>query len=129
MDDKTKLEDNENQTTVGMTNVYPTPAGREPGTISAKWGDQPPPKGEYPDHYGTGALREAREDRHGVLERVFDGMNQASAAAKAEVAQHFDTKDYQSHSPLLHKQKTAARLDEHAPAEESLSDKVRRVIG
>lgn len=124
-----RLDDNEDQPTTGMMNVHVNPEGRKPGTLDAKWGDNPPARDNgYPDHYGEGVMREAKDDRHGVLKRVFDGIEQASNVAEAEVAQNFAhgaSGNYEAHSPLLNRQKTA----EHVPDEGSLTDKVLRTIG
>lgn len=113
-----ELENNREDSTVGVMNVHENPEGREPGTLDAHWGDNPPEEVEH----GSGVLREAAEDRTKMLERVFDGMPQASEVAKDQISDSFAARDYSSHSALL--QKKASVLEEP-----SLFNRVRRLTG
>jgi len=124
------LENNEDRSTVGVNNVYPNPPERAAGTIDAPWGEHDVPKGGKNDaqHYGTGVEVECQQDREKLLERVFDGVPQASAADKALIAANFDHGQpgaHESHSPLLTR-KTAAH---HAPSAPTLVEQVRAVVG
>jgi hypothetical protein len=109
MANETHLPDNENQTTVGVMNVYP----------NVEEGQKEPPD---PMAHSKAVEREGHEDRSKMLNRVFDGMPQAKTQAQAEVAQVLEG-PYESRSPLL--QKSAGFAPEH----QSLTDRVRKVIG
>jgi len=118
------MKDNENDTLVGTMNVYPNPEGRDAGTIDAPWGEDP----GNPRPHGTGVETESKEDREKLIDRVFNGTAQYSAADKALIAQHFNHgKDgqHESHSPLLTR-KTAAK---HVPSAPTLTEQVRTVMG
>jgi len=113
-----EMATNEDETNKGVLEVYKTPAGRAPGTVDAKWGDTPL---KDPQVHGSGVLREAGEGRKYLLGRLFSSMPSASTNAKGVVGAAFDTTNYESHSPLLHKEKTASTT--------SLSERVRKVAG
>ncbi|WP_394831814.1 hypothetical protein LVJ94_35390 [Pendulispora rubella] len=57
------------------------------------------------DH-GQAALREARNDREQLLERLFDRISELRRRARAELAAQFDLEAHECiepHSPLLRK--------------------------
>lgn len=123
------VPNNENQTTVGVMNLHTKPEGRRPGTMDALWGDEP-----SKELNGAGVVREGNDDRRGLLGRIFDSLESANAEAKAEMAerfQHVASHEYEAHSPLLQREKTAAAVlvDEHSPEEGSLTDRVVRIAG
>jgi hypothetical protein len=122
------LENNADMGTKGRMNVYKDPPDRAPGTLDARWGDDPIPTTtlNYRGTYGTGTEREARDDRQGVLERIFSGMGPARDVARREIAQIF-TGPYESRSTLLDKEKTAAAV--HVPEEHTLTERVRSLTG
>jgi hypothetical protein len=99
-----KMPNDENHLEPGEQKVQKDPP-RFPGTLAAKWGDNPPPDRDgYPDHYGTGALSEGKKDRAEMLEEMFDEFGNASTADKALIAQNFSSTDRRPpHSPLLQK--------------------------
>src|SRR5579862_7388811 len=106
------MPNNESSMNRGVMNVYDQPEGRKPGTIDAHWGDLPParPLG-YTGDYGKGVMDQARDVRHGVLGRVFDGIGAARANAKAlldEMLEHAKSDEYEAHTALLTKEKTSA---------------------
>ena len=124
------LSNNEDQSTVGMTNLYPNPEDRPSHDIDAPWGESPNPKGAPNDavHYGTGVKLEFHQDRESLLDRIFDVMPQASNADKALIAQSFERGkpgQHEAHSPLLTR-KTAAQ---HVPDAPTLAERVRAVAG
>jgi hypothetical protein len=76
------------------------------------------------EHSGTGLVREANEDRAGLLDELFGVMPSASAADKALLAQNFATPEGErrmAHSPLLQK-KIASK---HLVEEPTLAERVR----
>ena len=121
-----EMPTNEGHMAPGRAKVRPDPAGREPGTISARWGDQPKlDRDGYPTPQGTGVEEEANEGRAGVLENLFDEMGHAAAADKALIGQHFATPTGEHrtpHSPLLQKSAFAR----HEP---TLRERVRGILG
>lgn len=122
------LTNNENQTTVGTTNVYPDPTDRDFYNLDAHWGDPDHDSKQDGTHYSTGVKLEFHQDREALLDRIFNGMSQASAADKSIISQMFEhgkPGQHESHSPLLTR-KTAAAHVQDAP---TLSERVRAVAG
>lgn len=120
-------KNNEDETQKGVQNVYGPPAGREPGTLDAKWGDKPKdgPDG-YPVNHSTGVRREARDGREGLLERLFDSLKATAPAEQAQMKAHYDhAGEGHPHSPVLQR----GHSEKVARAEETLTDTVRRVVG
>jgi hypothetical protein len=86
-------------TTSGPNDVYPTPeASKErEGTTNALWGEAP----TKPEH-STAILEAHHEGRDKQLERLLDGVPQASAVDKATIAQNFNAAPRaEAHSVLL----------------------------
>jgi hypothetical protein len=96
--DQGVLDDN-TESVAGKIDVYPTPesAKERDGTTNALWGEDPAP----PRH--SGAVEDAHhEGRAGMLNRLLDGVPQASAVDRATIAQNFDAVPRaESHSVLL----------------------------
>jgi hypothetical protein len=112
------LETNNDQSTVGVNNVYPKGDEREPGQLGAKWGDKPADQTAFSD----AAKREAANDRPKMIERLFDSLKTTASADKALVAENFDHTDYESHNLTLQK---SAELH----GGETLTELVRRTCG
>lgn len=108
-----QTETDENRIVPGKLQVHTDPAGRQPGTIHAKWGDKPALDADgYPIAHGSGATDEAEEDRRGVLERILENVGDASTADKALISQNFHTTDtHTPHSILLQKEGMEKRHD------------------
>ena len=67
------------------------------------------------EHSGTGLIREANEDRAGLLDELFGVMPSASKADKALLSQNFATPESErrtAHSPLLQKRASLRLLEE-----------------
>jgi hypothetical protein len=82
----------------------------------------------YAGDYGTGTEREAIDTRKGVLDRVFENMAAMRNADRAVISQNFthgSSGDYEAHSSLLGKSKTAGVVHDDG----SLTDRVRAVAG
>ena len=121
---------NEDDTQLGVNNVYEPPPGRHPGTLSAKWGDQPPAGASGdPDIYGKAVLRGAQDTRSDMIERLFDSPGTSASAEQAAMAALFENaKDGRPHSPML--QRGRLPTEEHTEKNaETLTDSVLRVIG
>ena len=122
---------NEDSTDKGKNTVYPDPPGRASGTIDALWGDAPPPRPHgWVGNYGTGVMEQAKDVRHGVLGRIFSGMAESKANAKAVVSQlldHAARDEFEAHSANLTKEKTSSAR--HLAADETLTDKVLGAFG
>lgn len=131
MPDNGELPDNQDMDDTGLMNVYPAPEGRSPGTIDAKWGDKPAPRPlGYVGNYGKGAFDTAKDVRHGVLSRVFSGMEQAKDNTRktmSELLEHAASGEHESHSAAMTQEKTSAAR--HLPEDESLTDRVMAVCG
>lgn len=120
-----RIEDNENQTNKGLGNVFPPPEGRKPGTLDAQWGDTPP-KTEHGDQavYGTAAEREAKNGRNDMIDRLFDSPKSNAGSEQSEMRELFENADKGNpHSPMLQRGRVKAAADE------TLTDKVRRIVG
>jgi hypothetical protein len=119
---------NENDTNKGVADVREAPAGRAPDTLDAKWGDHPA-KGidGHSDVYSSAVLREARDGRSDLLERLFDSPKTTASVEQALVRKNFGDvdRDRVSHSPMLQR----GRVKTASADEESLTDKVMRVVG
>ncbi len=81
--------------------------------------------GQVAHQFGALVQRENKEERKGMLQRLFGRFGETSAQAKDLVGKHVSEAwtPYESRSALL--QKNA----EHAPRATSLTDNVRRLLG
>lgn len=127
-----KAENNEDSRAIkGVNNVYETPKGRAPGTLDAKWGDEPPLDSDnYPVNYSEAVKREAHDGRAGMIERLFDSPKTTAPVEQAMLRQLFNpetvSEGHPPHSPMLQR----GRVKEASVAgEESLTDQVMRVVG
>jgi hypothetical protein len=121
-------ETNEDSTQLSVNNLWPSHAGRRPGTLDAKWGD-PSPSGvnDYPDVYSSAVMREAKDGRANLLERLFDSPRTSSPAEQALMSEHFENaREGAPHSPMLQRGRLPLKV---AHADETLTDQVMRVIG
>lgn len=117
------LETNEDETTKGKANVYPPPPGREPGTLSARWGDA----AGHTVVNSTAAVEAAREGREGMVERLFNSPS-TSGPAEQELIRTLFNRDtvedaVKPHSAMLRHGRTKTASDE------TLTDRVLRVVG
>ena len=113
-------ETNETKTNKGTNAVYPTPPGRYPGTLDAKWGDRPPP----PVSNGTAVVEEAKNVRNDMVDRLFDSPATSAPAQQAEMAQLFvNAREGNPHSPLLQRGRMVKQ------GEATLMDRVARIVG
>ena len=122
-------KNNENDTLKGVANVRTQPEDRAPGTLDAKWGDDPPEgHNGYPDVYSTAVMREAKDGRGELIERMFDSPKAVAAKEQALMRQYFENAgEGDPHSPMLQRGNLPLK---HAHAEpETLTDQVNRVIG
>jgi hypothetical protein len=119
---------NEDETNKGIGNVREKPADRKPGTLDAKWGDHPPEGNNgYPDAYSTGVVREARDTRGGVIERIFDSQRTSAPAEQSLMARLLaHAREGHPHSPLLQRGRPP---EEKTASDETLTDAVNRVVG
>ena len=128
------VENNEGDTNKGVADVYPTPPGRSPGTLDARWGDKPAEGHDgYTDVYSTSVRREAEDGRGALLDRLFDSPKSTAPAEQALMHQHFENAGagdphspmlQHGHSPLRGKTAHAVYFDD-----ETLTDQVLRVAG
>jgi hypothetical protein len=82
-----------------------------------------PPRDQKVDtQYGAAVVHEAKEERSGMLEKLFSGYREACAQAKKDVPVAPSWEGYQSRSVML--QKNSA----HMPKTASLTDQVRRLL-
>jgi hypothetical protein len=119
---------NEDQTVKGIIDVRKDPADRAPGTLDAKWGDEPP-KGQngYPDVYSTAVMHESHDGRASLIDRLFDSPRSTAPAEQAEMRQLFANADKgEPHSPMLQHGK---HKHAHMHLDETLADQVVRVVG
>ncbi len=119
------LQTNENETDKGTIDVYPTPPGRAPGTLDAKWGDMPPqgPNGN-PAIYGTAVVSTAKDTREDMLERLFSSPSTSAPAEQALMGSLFEhAREGDPHSPLLRRNR-----QEKNASDESLREQVARII-
>jgi len=118
----TTLPNNEDQSVSGTTSLYEDPDDQNAaGTTESPWGKEGP-KDPY---HNTNAAHQASVDvRHGVLERSFKNMPQASRDAKAAISKNFTTRDYTSHSAQLQSKTAQAE-----PPKASLMESVTRLVG
>lgn len=122
------IENNENESVRAQNNVRKDPPGRAPGTLDAKWGDEPA-KDRDGDQvaYSSAVKREAHDGREGVVDRLFDSVASSAKADQDAIGDYFNAKTVSEartpHSLLLRhgKDKTAAA--------ESLTDQVVRICG
>jgi hypothetical protein len=115
-----EVETNEDETTKGKANVYPTPEGRKPGTLDALWGDAPPP----PVMNSTGAMVAAKESREDMVERLFGVSPTSEQAVLKSLFNPETVRDAvtpHSATQRLGRTKTAS--------DETLTDAVIRVTG
>jgi hypothetical protein len=120
-----RIENNEEQTNKGVGDVHTAPKDRKPGTLDARWGDHPPvSKNGDQAVFGTAAEREAKDGRNEMIERLFDSPKSSASAEQALMSQNFTgAADGHPHSPLLQRGRVKTAADE------TLTDKVRKVIG
>lgn len=125
-DDNGSLATNEGSLDKEQYTVRKPPELSE-GTLDARWGTAPPARPlNYNGDYSTGVEAEAKDGRSGVLERIFKDVSAMRAADKAVISKNFDhgsSGNYEAHSALLEKTKTAEAEDG------SLTDRVRAVAG
>jgi|HubBroStandDraft_3_1064219.scaffolds.fasta_scaffold250740_2 hypothetical protein len=115
---------NEDETNKGIGNVRTQPADRKPGTLDAKWGDHPT---HEPDVYGEGVVREARDTRGGLIERIFDSQRTSAPAEQALMSRLLThAREGHPHSPLLQRGRPP---EEKTASDETLTDQVSRVVG
>jgi hypothetical protein len=119
---------NEDETNKGIGNVRTQPADRKPGTLDAKWGDHPPEGNDgFPDVYGEAAVREARDTRGGLIERIFDSQRTSAPAEQALMGKLLmHAREGHPHSPLLQRGRPP---EEKTANDETLTDRVNRVVG
>jgi hypothetical protein len=99
----TSVETNEEASTVGMTQLYDDPKGRESGNADAPWGEKGQQQAgrQEPFHNSEGAWEGHKQTRHGVLGKAFSGLATAAKADQGIIAQNFKTRGYETHSALL----------------------------
>jgi hypothetical protein len=115
---------NEDETNKGVGNVRENPADRKPGTLDAKWGDHPTPE---PDVYSTAVVREARDGRGGLIDRIFDSQRTSAPAEQALMASLLvHAREGHPHSPILQRGRPP---EEKTASDETLTDQVSRVVG
>lgn len=117
-------KNNEDETLKGVGNVYEKPADRKPGTLDALWGDHPTPE---PDVYSTAVVREARNDRGGLIDRIFDSQRTSAPAEQALMASLLThAREGHPHSPILQRGRPP---EEKTASDHTLTDQVMDVIG
>lgn len=80
------------------------------------------PHGEPPRHeHGVTIQQEAKEERSGMLEKLFSGYRTACEQAKKDVPVAPEWAGYESRSVLLRKN------SEHSPKTASLTEQVRKL--
>jgi hypothetical protein len=124
-----KPENNEGGTNKGVADVYAAPAGRAPGTLDAPWGERPAEgRNGYPDVYSTGVMREARDGRGDMLERLFDSPKADAASEQRLMGGLLEhAREGAPHSPMLQR----GRLHDKTASidEPTLTDQVMRACG
>lgn len=76
-------------------------------------------------YHGRAALDEVVKTTKGLLTHAFDSFPGSASKDKSFISEYFDTKDYESHSPLLRKYAEAG----HVPSGESLTERTKRLVG
>lgn len=104
----TELASNEDQTTVGVGNVYENPH-RSHSPSEAK--------------NSEGVWEEYLESRPHMIGRLFDSAKDARQTDQSTIDALFGTKDYESHSPLLQREKLA-----HTTEDQTLKELVRGTL-
>ena len=118
---------NEDDTVLGVGNVYKKPEGRTPGTLDARWGDDPQvsPDGSTAN-YGTAVREEAHDDRNEMIERLFDSPKGSAQTEQQEMRQLLLNADEgHPHSPMLQR----GHEGKIARADMTLTDLVMRTVG
>lgn len=114
-------ETNKDDTTVGVENVYPSPAGRAPHTIDAPWGE---PGHADPFHNSDGVWAAFQEGRDNLLDRVFTQFSNSSKLDKKLISENFSVPGkpgtYESHSALL---------NHGVNTSPSLTERVKSLVG
>lgn len=77
-----------------------------------------------PAHNGEAAWNEFTSGTPQLLGRAFDEFRSSSKKDKSFIAEHFSTKDYESHSPLLRKYAQAGLV----PSGASLHERTRGFV-
>jgi hypothetical protein len=114
---------NENSPMKEPEKLHEDPEGRAlPGTLDAPWGE---PGHVNPMHNGKAAWDEFIQDGPKLLAHAFDGYEGSRKGEQNLMGAYFDTKDYESRSPLLRKYAEAG----HIPSYETIQDRVRALKG
>lgn len=109
------LHTTENHPLKRLEELHPAPKGEQPQA----------PLNKDPMHINDGSWEEFIQDSPKLLGRAFDGFEASSKGDKALMGAYFDTKDYESHSPLLRKYAEAG----HIPSDKTLQERVRALTG
>lgn len=127
-----EVDDNEDDSTVGTTHLYPEPEDREDSHQSnSPWGEAGTTRNgqPQPDHQSDGAWKEHQTVRQGVLDNVFSGRAKANKADQALIAQNFKrgkSGDFTTHS--VHLQGKSVEKISHVRTP-TLMEQVRKTIG
>lgn len=133
--DKTKLDDNEADTTVRTVDMYDPPEGRDGTSNYAKSGEPPNmlDEGRHdPFHNHDATYDSSVEVRQGVLERLFDSTPAARKADQELLSQNFEharTGDFTAHSALLQSKTKEGSALPHVARRLTLSERVKKVLG
>lgn len=128
----TAMENDEDKSTVGTTNLYDDPEDRgKAETVDAPWGEAGTTLKGHPqaDHQSDGVWEEHKKVRQGVLDRAFSGRSKADAADQALISQNFThgaAGDFSAHS--VHLQGKSIEKVSH-PRRMSLMENVRKLTG